>query len=791
MKCAISRGDPPLTSLLFFLFLLQISLTGQFFNVRQVSQLPPEFHSVFSLNSNTIYAAGDYGTVIKSTDGGQNWVRQSIPLYQALRKIKFINDTLGIAIGHSSNIFLTTNSGALWQQRNLPVSGLVLFDVHFPDKKTGYITGTGGRVFKTTDHGFNWFQAGWPADADFRSIAFSDTLTGYIVTSSGECYKSTDGGENWVLKHTGIFSTFYDIHIINKNFIFLSGTGGSLVRSTDAGETWQLIPTNAHVILRSITFSDSLNGFLCGDAGVLLKTSDGGLTWNNIRTSSVLNFNSVHSTIPSEVYIASEKGKIIKFSSVTGWSEYEYAKPPHFYAVKVLGSNFIQVAGSRGSIYVTPDGSNWYNHSISMSGALRSIDYYGQTQGWICGDSGVIVRTTNGGNSWTPVASGTTVNLRGISEAGFNNALAVGENGLIISTSNNGAFWTTQNSGTSQHLNAISFADSSFGLAVGNNGTVLKTSNRGLNWSLVPLPFSDNLYAVEFANANLCAAAGDSGRIIWSTDKGESWLINTPDTKNPYRGISFGSLTDVYLVALTKAPYWYSWGSSTGYPIFFIVNDQYSVNAVSMIDNNTGALAANDGLIFRRNYNPVIPVELVLFSAQPSSGAIILEWETVTETNNQSFEIQKISDNGFWSTIALIEGKGSTTSRTSYIYTDNAPLQGLNQYRLAQRDYDGSVHIVGETEAYYVTEAMFHLSQNYPNPFNPETKISYCIPAPGMVSLVLYDALGRQASVLVNEERPAGTSEITLNAEHLASGVYYYMMVSGGYTQYRKLMVVK
>jgi hypothetical protein len=85
----------------------------------------------------------------------------------------------------------------------------------------------------------------------------------------------------------------------------------------------------------------------------------------------------------------------------------------------------------------------------------------------------------------------------------------------------------------------------------------------------------------------------------------------------------------------------------------------------------------------------------------------------------------------------------------------------------------------------------FYLSQNYPNPFNPTTNFGFRISDFGFVSLKVIDLLGREVATLVNEEKPAGTYEITWNAVNIPSGVYFYQLKSGSYTATKKLLLLK
>ena len=85
----------------------------------------------------------------------------------------------------------------------------------------------------------------------------------------------------------------------------------------------------------------------------------------------------------------------------------------------------------------------------------------------------------------------------------------------------------------------------------------------------------------------------------------------------------------------------------------------------------------------------------------------------------------------------------------------------------------------------------FNLRQNYPNPFNPSTTIKFELPRTSQVSLTVYDILGREVSVLVNEKRNAGVYEVKFDGSGLASGVYFYRLQAGDFTQAKRLMLLK
>ncbi len=85
----------------------------------------------------------------------------------------------------------------------------------------------------------------------------------------------------------------------------------------------------------------------------------------------------------------------------------------------------------------------------------------------------------------------------------------------------------------------------------------------------------------------------------------------------------------------------------------------------------------------------------------------------------------------------------------------------------------------------------YSLAQNYPNPFNPSTKIKYQIPSNGHVTLKVFDILGNEVTTLVNENQNSGIYEVNFNASNLTSGIYFYQLSSGGFTQVHKMMLIK
>jgi hypothetical protein len=85
----------------------------------------------------------------------------------------------------------------------------------------------------------------------------------------------------------------------------------------------------------------------------------------------------------------------------------------------------------------------------------------------------------------------------------------------------------------------------------------------------------------------------------------------------------------------------------------------------------------------------------------------------------------------------------------------------------------------------------FLLHQNYPNPFNPNTRISFQLPSPGFVTLKVYDLLGNEVAMLVDEYLPTGTYKVSFDASSLSSGIYFYRIQAGSFIETKKMILLR
>jgi V8-like Glu-specific endopeptidase len=189
-----------------------------------------------------------------------------------------------------------------------------------------------------------------------------------------------------------------------------------------------------------------------------------------------------------------------------------------------------------------------------------------------------------------------------------------------------------------------------------------------------------------------------------------------------------------------------------------------------------------------------VPVELSSFNASVVDGVVELSWITATETNNQGFEIQK-SYGGDFESVDFVDGNGTTTEPNAYSYSDKNLSVGTCVYRLKQIDFDGTFSYSKTIEVEIASPSSFALEQNFPNPFNPSTVINYQLPFGNNVTLKVYDILGNEVAVLVDEYKPAGEYEVEFGVSsgisELVSGIYFYQLRAGDFIQTKKMLLVK
>ncbi|MDD5607662.1 MAG: 5'-nucleotidase C-terminal domain-containing protein [Ignavibacterium sp.] len=130
-----------------------------------------------------------------------------------------------------------------------------------------------------------------------------------------------------------------------------------------------------------------------------------------------------------------------------------------------------------------------------------------------------------------------------------------------------------------------------------------------------------------------------------------------------------------------------------------------------------------------------------------------------------------------------------------YLYTDSSEFQVLSEYIIYKQtispEYKGNVVTNLESIDNGTIPGEFRLEQNYPNPFNPSTTINYDLPKQSSVTLKIYNVTGEEVATLVNQDQEAGRYRIRWEASQLASGIYFYQLIAGGFVETKKMVLMR
>lgn len=248
--------------------------------------------------------------------------------------------------------------------------------------------------------------------------------------------------------------------------------------------------------------------------------------------------------------------------------------------------------------------------------------------------------------------------------------------------------------------------------------------------------------------------------------------------KNPNRNAHVGLKLQIDGVALATH---YGW-------INLRINAQQNITVVS------AAYSTAAGAPILAGATTSLPVELTDFTAQANQDAVLLSWQTASESDNAGFEIQyrQSDDIAAWAAIGFVEGHGTTTEAQRYSHRAAHLMPGRHVFRLKQVDLDGTFAYSAEVEVDLEVPGTHVLSAAYPNPFNPRSQFRLAVAQDQVVRIAVFDALGQQVDVLHDGALTGGTTHtFAIDGGNLPSGTYLYRVTGESFAESRTISLVK
>ncbi len=293
-------------SLTILSFIFSFHSLTQWNQILGLNMSPTEnINCVNSFNANLFYG-GQNVSLLKSTDQGNTWSTQpildmagdSIIFLHEIHDVYFTSPTTAYLVGVSSLtnqyiIYYSANGGLNWSVQFVNESSSFprnLNAIDFPTTSKGFVAGTNGRIFRTTNGGVNWNIVNSGVSANLRDLHFIDEFTGF-ATGGSFIIKTINGGSNWSVKqYSGV--SFRSIHFPSYNIGYAVGDNKKIYKTINNGSIWTpLSVTNipGNVDFTSVEFVNDTLGYVTGGNAVYRTTTGGLGNWEKVNLGESMN----------------------------------------------------------------------------------------------------------------------------------------------------------------------------------------------------------------------------------------------------------------------------------------------------------------------------------------------------------------------------------------------------------------------------------------------------------------------------------------------------------------------
>jgi len=699
-----------------------------------------------------IYSSNSSGACFRSIDGGESVkpIRMVGDLYYYLYPAP-TDTSLCFAMTLEEVLLRSKNSGLEFEKIEIDEEDHNRYLQFNPlNSKEIFLIRKENEIWKSFNCGDTW-QKIYTFDTTLTTrVAIAPNETSFVyVVAADRIYRSTDSGISWEFR--GQIPEFLGrivqlkVNPQNKNSIYLWGGGwpdsfGKFYKSSNGGKTF--------IIVQSDLF---LNDFEINpiDTNVIYYASPSGL-YKSLDEG--INYFAIHNGLPTDS---------IGCSTI----ELNPQNPEELYA----GIN-------NDGVYKSIDAGNfWYQCNLSYSDVIR-FEFISNEPGHLIATQydWFAQLTTSDGDKWfEPNYNPPHSNFYGISFFDINPFNK--EWGYLTDYTK-----TYKTSDAGLNWQQITLFDSSiavwyhkFNINILFGGDVLgniwRTTDSGSNWEIISTDFGGGWFVFDPHNDSIIYAYGTLIDLQKSTDMGVTWQDKTngllpfePGSNNPapVRGVAVRKDNPMILYcvqgfnggiskSINGGENWFQIDSS-----FRTLNTSMYFTEIYLDDNKPG-----------RFY--------------------------VSTLGNGSF-----TDENAWGGLFLTEDDGLSWRK---IYTGSADLIKGDDSD-PKNIYFGSIFGILKipdtlttsiSEMQTVIPTDFVLYQNYPNPFNPSTIISFSIPEKSFVTLKVYDVLGREIATLINEQKPAGEYLHEFHLGELSSGVYFYTLKVGKFTDTKKMILLR
>jgi len=635
------------------------------------------------------------------------------------------------------------------------------------------LAGTWDGIYRSTNGGCTWNPDSVSTKGMWiRAFATIRDSAGHVTILAGTdghgVFLSTDSGANWTKAHSGLTNTCVTALTTCGDTAFAAAFIGAMhgfLCSTDGGATWVTMSSGpadqvvTDLVVRGSTLfaaTDFQGVFLSTDKGVQWSAINEGLTDLSARCLAV------HGT---KLFVGTRHGGVFRFTdNDTRWlSVNNGLTVSDVRSLATSGTNLY--AGTTLGVFFSTDGGESWTASSSGFGSPKiwGLAAIGSTV--LAGTHDGVFRSEDNGENWSgagiEVEDGNVV-VGSFAEIGgniFAGAFAAPKStesyGGIYRSTDDGRSWVSLSSNGLTHgdcgapwpgiRDVATTSSNLFAATSGGEGFVYRSDDYGESWSDADSGLTSPVFPLHSIGDTLFAVTWGEGRLIYtSIDNGYSWMVIDSVRTGVPAAKAAGCFVNIGTAQFA--------GTISGILRSTDDGNQWEIANAGLTDTTIVALAVSGSTVFAATYRGGVFQWMDIGSM----------WMPV----NDGLQTTNV---------------GSLIANDTYLFarTDS----GLWRRSLAE--------LVSDVGKGLFVPSCVALEQNFPNPFNPTTTIGYQVPAPGLARLTVFDIVGREVAILVDEKKAPGSYQVKFDASALASGIYIYRLAAGGFVRTRKMIFVK
>ncbi len=760
-----------------------------------------------------IYSAGASGTVLKSTDNGVNWSTIAFPVTNNINSVSsYVSQNYRIVCCDGGKIFTTSNQGANWNEVQSGTTNS-LRNIYFNNSISpyrGYICGDNGTFLKLVyalpvPVSITVIPLSTGVSNNLNAVAaLNDSNNIMLAGSGGMILKSTNAGASWVQQSSGTTNNLKFIYAVNQNDIWIGGENGTMLHTINGGTNWLLQTVNSTANINSMMFMSNVKAMAVGSGGAILECNFPYPLTDTTIKRAVLDGNNIRSWFQTT-------GIFNQNTTLGNTAGFEWPKDSGKTAIFTSGLSIAaMVNGNLRQAMCSYSGELWQGQIVGGNPVTTAPmnKVWKVSAGDNCSTSvdwanwGMIVpygapyRDVNNNSQYDPCID--IPGMRNASQTlfliltdGFPNRHSAGE----------------YFGGGTSPLNAdIKITAYCYNELSVNDVQFIKYDiiNRGSSpWNNVYMSFIGD---VDLGDPMDDYVASDSARNMWV-----GYNADNMDGNGTYN--TYGANPPAVGMRILK------------FPVNKSVSPFDTLRSLTMMHHFCGGCIApscefspfgepigaynfmkgfkKDGSKWMNPlFNPPQPTKFQ-YPGEPETNTGWTEFKgslwncggdtgayhPVNTPGDRRFLLGMGKDN-----FTMNPGDSQTIVVAQFIARGTSNLNSVT--KIKQLADVVANYTVGINQIGYEVPGNFALSQNYPNPFNPETKIKFTIPQfrnlnSNVVTLKVFDMLGREVSLLVNDRLSPGIYEVTFDGSKLASGLYFYRLQIDGYSDTKRMALIK